>query len=539
MRPFIPLSSNLQALGSDCQVLLFVCLVKTEKVKRVVIQGCLKLSITFESNNLKRMISVEEYTSWIKSSLQLQLDARLEIFEQSTSTISESTTSQIERGIRATASIPSNCTLAIVPFASLLTIETEVDDSSLRSLKSGLREDDYLSLLILYEKNKRENSKWFHHFQYVPTIYHSIINYSEDELELLKGSNLYDIVYRWKDQTRQDFQELKMTFQTMEINEVLLFGQEITYDLYQWCLCTIWSRCMTIERQEGQSLRALVPFLDLLNHSNTSQVGHAFHFETNALYLYTGQNFEKGQEINLYYGACSNLRLLMLYGFTLSNNEHDTVDLFAREEISFLSSSSTSSSSATVPHQVIINDGNDYEARQLRREILLQNNLLPMAGNTATITSSSNNSSENDNSCWTWSFAINAREIPEKLLAYLRVQHSSFSQLQPYRTTPSTIFQPLLDMEDEIIVLRAALQSIQQLIDSYPTSLKDDLQRLQQIQSMGKTTDSFQHPQHRMLHILYFLIGEKKVLNVVLRRLNQLLQNCLQKLGQMSSSIVA
>jgi len=75
---------------------------------------------------------------------------------------------------------------------------------------ADMAEDDLLVLLLLHEKYvAREASKWRRHISILPRVYHSIANYADEELELIKGSNLYVTTKRWKQQLRQDFEALR------------------------------------------------------------------------------------------------------------------------------------------------------------------------------------------------------------------------------------------------------------------------------------------------------------------------------------------
>ncbi len=78
-------------------------------------------------------------------------------------------------------------------------------------MTSGLREDDCLSLLLLYEKHdKKHESKWWKHIELLPIHYDSIIYYNDDEMELIRGTNLYVIAKVWQKQIHNDYEELSI-----------------------------------------------------------------------------------------------------------------------------------------------------------------------------------------------------------------------------------------------------------------------------------------------------------------------------------------
>lgn len=71
----------------------------------------------------------------------------------------------------------------------------------------------------------------------------------------------------------------------------------------------------------------MVPFLDFLNHSPRSPLVHAFSDQHDSLMVVSLGDWPAG-EVFLNYGSLSNLRLLMLHGFVLEDNEYDVVDVY-------------------------------------------------------------------------------------------------------------------------------------------------------------------------------------------------------------------
>ena len=125
-----------------------------------------------------------------------------------------------ERGVQCIGdkTIPNNSILFTIPFSSIMTIVSLKEESQLYKKYLSflqidiMREDDLLVLLLLYEKYvMMDLSKWHQHIKILPKKYYSIPNFSNDQLELIKGSNLYNIGIRWKQQLNDDFIELYNT----------------------------------------------------------------------------------------------------------------------------------------------------------------------------------------------------------------------------------------------------------------------------------------------------------------------------------------
>ena len=75
----------------------------------------------------------------------------------------------------------------------------------------------------------------------------------------------------------------------------------LTYDSYLWALSTIFSRFITIEHDSLGPVRGMVPVVDMLNHSPTSQVGHVYGHD-GLFRVITQQPWKPKEETCLNYG---------------------------------------------------------------------------------------------------------------------------------------------------------------------------------------------------------------------------------------------
>lgn len=262
---------------------------------------------------LSLVLDGASYGAWAKSEIGVNMIKELSIRDLPGG----------ERGIYCEEDIEENSTIFSIPFSSLLTIQSAAG-TPLESA-SIWREDDILAVLLLYEKYHRKHASfWYKHILCIPAEYHNIINFSDNELEMIKGSNLYPIATAWKTQVRQDFENIvPLISQVTEIDTSWL-----TFEAYLWALCTIWSRFVTVEK-DGRQYRCMVPYFDLLNHDPTSSVGHVF--RNDRIFLCTQQRHKRGDELNLNYGMLSNTKLMMLYGFCITpsiGNPHNSVDIW-------------------------------------------------------------------------------------------------------------------------------------------------------------------------------------------------------------------
>lgn len=395
------------------------------------------------------------YINWAKTHLQIEIDPRL--------IIQQFSEGEDERGIFARNSIQANSTLVIVPFDSLLTIESIKYIPSLTSLIGICREDDLLVLILMHEIKKGDDSKWSKHLKLLPKTFHSIINYNDDELEYIKGSNLYLIARQWKIQVRDDYLELIKVLQNMKICPEIL--SDLTFEKYLWCLSTIWSRFISIEKSHT-FVRAMVPFVDFLNHNPLSHVGHAFSSEQNKFFLFTNQEFENNKEIYLNYGHIPNSRLLMLYGFSLIENPYSSVDMWSSmdpEDINY-----------HIKKSVLNSFSIDFQNSP---------------------------------------FKLILNSIPKDLLFFIYIQHLTKDEMLELPGKDLDEILGLIDIQQQKNIYSIFKQSIQSMLDLYPTKLEED-----EIEYAKLVSDNgdFCHPQNRRIHSLALIISEKKILCSIL-----------------------
>jgi len=125
--------------------------------------------------------SFKEYLQWASSSLDIKYSNSITIRDYDND-------KDIERGIMNTSIIPKQTILFSVPLTSLLSIQSiALHAPILLPLIQILKEDDILSLLLIYEKFKGKESKWYQHIDILPKHYDSLPNFNQIEIEELKG----------------------------------------------------------------------------------------------------------------------------------------------------------------------------------------------------------------------------------------------------------------------------------------------------------------------------------------------------------------
>ncbi|KAI9911285.1 hypothetical protein PsorP6_008897 [Peronosclerospora sorghi] len=269
-----------------------------------------------------------------------------------------------DRGVFIAEDIIPHAEVFSIPLDSMLTVKSLQENEVLQSIPffqqlSLEREDDQLAIALLYEKFVQgTKSRWFKHIELLPKKYHNVLYFDQEDLSALEGSNLFFIAEQMEKKVKQDYVILK--------NSVLLdlfenitesinfdhFNEFFSFENYKWALSTIWSRfvslrldnaealaedvdglaekntIMTRKDVNKQSFKAMVPVFDMLNHDPEVEMFHSFDMASQRFRLVSHQHWDAGSQIFINYGALSNQKLLSLYGFVVTGNPFDAVDIW-------------------------------------------------------------------------------------------------------------------------------------------------------------------------------------------------------------------
>jgi hypothetical protein len=439
----------------------------------------------------------EAYLQWAKDSLQIEYDKRLEIKVLDVD----------ERGIFTKDEIPANTTLAKIPFSSLLSIYSAQSVPQLSQFinHSSVREDDLLSLLLLYHTSIGDASKWSPHIKFLPQSYHNIVNYTTEELEKIKGSNLYILSSHWKEQIRNDYQQLMEVIEEeikndFSLKDFIFVQMKLTFEKYLQALSCIWSRFVSVN-YNGKWIKTMIPLIDFLNYSPSAKVGHSYEMKDGCFYAFTAETIRPDSEIFLNYGNLSNFRLLMLYGFTLWKNPFSSITIYASMDS-------------------IGNEGEKENLilRKLRNKILANHGIIL-----------------DESSPIHQQFLLFSNDLPKNLMIFLRLQHITNEEIRTKFSFINQNIQTIISKENELKVLNNLKKVLQELQEGYNSPIQEDenslvivAQELQEEGNIGQgnssvtweegtqsseiTLPSFIHPKHHHIHSLILTYSEKIII---------------------------
>lgn len=151
-------------------------------------------------------------------------------------------------------------------------------------------------------------------FSSVPLTWEIRGTLNSDQERLLNESSCRQHVSKQKGMFLQDFS---------------MCGSGLPIEQYLWAWLCVNSRCLYVSiTTEASNNITLAPIIDFLNHTgDASRASKMDHSPTKGMTIVSGPSYEPGEEIFITYGAHSNLFLLCEYGFVLSENHHDFIDI--------------------------------------------------------------------------------------------------------------------------------------------------------------------------------------------------------------------
>lgn len=167
-----------------------------------------------------------------------------------------------------------------------------------------------------------QDSFWKPYLDFLPSRTETPLSYPSELLQELKGTNLYEATEELKSKLKRNYDSL---FPLLSDKFPEVFPQNIfTWENYLCYYEIIWGRLMTVLLDDNRTA-ALVPLIDLLNHSSTQKVSYFTDVKESRFCLKTHSFVPKGTQAWNNFGPRPNEKLLLIYGFTLENNFADTL----------------------------------------------------------------------------------------------------------------------------------------------------------------------------------------------------------------------
>ncbi|CAM8895790.1 unnamed protein product [Rhodiola kirilowii] len=174
-----------------------------------------------------------------------------------------------------------------------------------------------LALRLLVEQKMGQDSQWAPYIKRLPSPgeMHNTILWSDDELQMVRQSSVYQETTKLKTQVKWDFTHVEQVF-----NQFPKVFEDATFNDFLHAYTLVSSRAW-----ESQSRPSLIPFADFLNHDGTSEADLLGDIDKQCSEVIADRDYYPGQEVMIRYGKFSNATLLLDFGFTLPYNIYDQV----------------------------------------------------------------------------------------------------------------------------------------------------------------------------------------------------------------------
>ena len=184
-------------------------------------------------------------------------------------------------------------------------------------------EDEQLCVYLLFEKHLKEQSRYAQHIALLPSTYDLPFMWTKDEIEALKGTGLYAIAERMKQQINEDYHRLESHINRAGTAWNFSNKNTFTIENFTWAMCTVWSRGITL-KINGKVVKAIAPFFDMFNHDPDAKTRHSFDVSKGYLSVITTGPIVPGSQICLNYGAYSSTDSVRLRGFLTPGNPNES-----------------------------------------------------------------------------------------------------------------------------------------------------------------------------------------------------------------------
>ncbi|XP_058774738.1 fructose-bisphosphate aldolase-lysine N-methyltransferase, chloroplastic-like [Vicia villosa] len=176
-----------------------------------------------------------------------------------------------------------------------------------------------LAIVLLIHKKLGQDSEWHPYISCLPPQeeMHNTIFWNESELDMIRGSSVYQETIYHKSQIEKDFLAIRPVLKSF----CQSFGDFTCKDFMHACTL-VGSRAWGSTK--GLSL---IPFADFLNHDGISEAIVMSDDDKQCSEVTADRDYVPGEQVLIRYGKFSNATLMLDFGFTIPYNIYDQVQI--------------------------------------------------------------------------------------------------------------------------------------------------------------------------------------------------------------------
>ncbi|BFZ06221.1 hypothetical protein BsWGS_09259 [Bradybaena similaris] len=230
------------------------------------------------------------------------------------------------RGLRAKVSICPGETIISIPQQLLITVAT-VFNSDIGAIifreKQQFTPQQLLTIFLVIERHRGDTSQWLPYINSLPQEYSTPLYFSAFEMELMSPC-VRELAVLTRERFNKAFTKIRAFIKNCESSYEHMFSESDV----RWAWSTVNTRSVYLQTDPHallildpeESHLALAPFLDLLNHSDCSQMSAGINVKSRTYDIITQDTYKKNEQVFICYGSHDNAKLLINYGFALPSN---------------------------------------------------------------------------------------------------------------------------------------------------------------------------------------------------------------------------
>lgn len=177
-----------------------------------------------------------------------------------------------------------------------------------------------LAMVLLVEQKLGQESEWYPYMSNLPRKgeLHCPVFWSKKELEMVQPGSVYKETIDQHTQIEKEYLAIRPV-----LDRFPHFFEEVTFEDYIHACAVVGSRAWSSSK--GLSL---IPFADFLNHDGDSDAILLGDEHKQVSEVIAGREYAPGEQVLIRYGKFPNSTLLMDFGFTISCNRYDQVQIW-------------------------------------------------------------------------------------------------------------------------------------------------------------------------------------------------------------------
>ena len=183
------------------------------------------------------------------------------------------------------------------------------------SVSNGIG-DGFINDLIFKLLEHKKNKTFLEYINFLPANYDFLVhNWNEDKINIIKNTSVYSSIIKSKNEKERRYNEYIAKYNNINLND------------YNWAYGCVVTRNFSVYKK-GIKYNCLVPYADLINHSNTNNATWSFTEKEDSFVIHSNKDISNGSNVYVSYGYLDGLKSLTWYGFFMNDYHSFSIDNF-------------------------------------------------------------------------------------------------------------------------------------------------------------------------------------------------------------------